>query len=317
MKLRTILIGLGRIAWKLEFDQKRYHPCTHAGTLKTLSDQFELIGVCDRNIANIYNFFDWWGRELFYDTDYKKLISHLNSIDLVVVATGVDSHVQILNFLAKTNIPFILLEKPIAYSTKEIQIESLKNKKIYVNFERRYHPYYQKVRQIIEKKTFGEILSFNGKILTKSNYKDPLLEDGVHMIDLVLWYVGYPAILQSYWEFDKELIEKRSYHILKKDQTFIFIESGGVRDYFEFDLILDFQKGRIIIGNQNFLIYRKSISRLYEKFFELKQIPHSVPWYNPWILLYESIYQQKKDNFFDAYYGIKLYEELKQNHVLI
>lgn len=317
MKLKTILIGLGRIGWKLEFDQKRYHPCTHAGTLKNLSEHFELLGVCDKNISKINDFLKWWGRELDFDIDYRALISKLNSIDFAVIATGVDSHLEILSFLEKTNIPLVLVEKPISYSTREIDFLKFSKKKIYVNFERRYHLSYQKVKQFIEKKTFGELLFINGKIVTKSNHIDPLLEDGVHLIDIILWYVGYPEILQSYWELNENSIEKRSYHILKKNQIMIFIESGGKRDYFEFKLILDFQKGRIVIGNDAFLIFRKSFSKRYEGFFELKQIHHSVAWSNPWIFLYESIYKKEKENFLDAYDGLRLYEELKQNYISI
>ena len=33
---RAALVGLGRIAWTLEDDPKRDHPCTHAGALASL-----------------------------------------------------------------------------------------------------------------------------------------------------------------------------------------------------------------------------------------------------------------------------------------
>ena len=33
---RAALVGLGRIAWTLEDDPKRDHPCTHAGALANL-----------------------------------------------------------------------------------------------------------------------------------------------------------------------------------------------------------------------------------------------------------------------------------------
>lgn len=312
MKLKTVLIGLGRIGWKLELDKKRYHPCTHSGTLKYLSDKFELIGICDRNQNKINEFIKWWGKQIPFDTNYIKLISKLDSVDFAIIATNIDSHLEILEFLLKNQIPLILIEKPVFYSSKEIEkFLSNKQAKIYVNFERRYHPYYIKVKEIIERRTFGDLIFINGKIFSFSKERDPLLEDGSHLLDLILWYVGSPEILGSFWELDSN-IEKRSYHILKKDNIVIFLESGGNRNYFEFNLTFDFQKGRIDIGNHHFKIYRKGISNKYEKFFELKEIKNLTKWNNPWINLYLSIFQKKQPNFYDAYQGILLYERLKK-----
>ncbi|MFN3605495.1 MAG: Gfo/Idh/MocA family protein [Leptonema sp. (in: bacteria)] len=312
MKLKTVLIGLGRIGWSLELDSKRYHPCTHAGTLKYLSEYFDLIGVCDRNPKKIYDFFNWWNSNLISDTDYKNLLLKLKKVDFVIVATGVDSHLEILNFLINLKVRLILVEKPISYSTKELKpIFTKKTNLIYINFERRYHPYYKKVKQIIERKIFGELITIYGRVFSKTRKNDPLLEDGIHLLDLILWYLGIPEILNSYWEFANSQ-EKRSYHILKKDNILIFLESGGSRDYFEFHLTFDFTKGRVEIGNDGCTIYRVSVSKKYERFFELKPLKNQLVWENPWINLYTSIYKEEEDNFLDAFYGIYLYENLRK-----
>ena len=51
MKFKTLLIGLGRIASKLENDPLRYHPCTHAGVLFSSfgKKHFLLTGIYDTN----------------------------------------------------------------------------------------------------------------------------------------------------------------------------------------------------------------------------------------------------------------------------
>ncbi len=314
MKLKTVLIGLGRIGFELEFDSKRYHPCTHAGTMKYLFHQFELIGVCDRNHQKIQKFKEWWEYPIFSDTNYTNLLDTLNNIDLLVIATGPDSHLEILTLALKHQIPKILVEKPITYTTKDLEIirNVAKPDQIYVNFERRYHPYYKKVKEMIDKQIFGNLLFIEGKVLAKSMNRDPLLEDAIHWIDLLLWYIGYPEIIFSEWEIQNNL-ELRSYHFFKQNDIRIFLESGGRRNYFEFYIRFDFEKGRIFAGNKGIKIFRNALSKRYQKFYELKEIPINISFENPWVNLYNCIYQGiNNSNLDNAFLGIKLYEELKK-----
>ncbi len=320
MSWNTILMGLGRIAWQLELDQKRYHPCTHAGTLKALSNHFQLIGICDRNQNKITNFLNWWdenNNSIQIATDYKELLKNIKqNIDFAIVTTGPESHIEILKALIHYPVKTILIEKPLSFYSRDV-LEILELKKtfhthIYVNFERRYHQNYKKVKEIIDRNIFGPLLNIQGRVLAPSIKRDPLLEDAIHWLDLVLWYIGEPEILYSYWEWNELHIEKRSLHILKKDEVLIQLESGGKRSYFEFIMNLDFEKGRIEIGNHVFKLYRKSLSKRYEKFFELREIPIQIKFINPWLEMYQSIYTLSPDNLYDAYLGIKLYEELKK-----
>lgn len=321
MRWNTILIGLGRIAWQLELDQKRYHPCTHAGTLKSLQHYYKLIGICDKNQNKITNFLNWWGEShnnsIQIATDYRELLKNIRQhIDFAIVTSGPESHIEILKALIHYPIKTILIEKPLSFHSQEV-FEILELKKtfhtnIYVNFERRYHQNYRKIKEIIERNTFGNLLNIQGRVLAPSIKRDSLLEDAIHWLDLILWYIGEPEILYSYWEWNEHYIEKRSLHILKKDEVLIQLESGGRRSYFEFIMSLDFEKGRIEIGNHGFKLYRKSPSKRYEKFFELREISIQTTFINPWIEMYKSIFNQNPDNLNDAYLGIKLYEELKK-----
>jgi len=317
MKWNTILIGLGRIGWQLELDQKRYHPCTHAGTIKALQNQFCLIGVCDRNRSKVDSFLGWWksNKDIVYSYNHKELLKSLNKkIDFAVVCTGPDSHWDIIKDLIDYSIPVILIEKPIAYNYQQIKdIESiLENVSIYVNFERRYHPNYQIIKQILMRKTLGDLKNIQGKVLAPSIKRDPLLEDAIHWLDLILWYVGKPEVLYSYWEYNQIGMEERSLHLLKKDDVLIQLESGGKRQYFEFSMVLDFTRGRIEVGNTGITIYRKAISSRYERFYELKKVPLKIKFLNPWIQMYTAIYEKLPNNYQDAILGISLYEELKK-----
>ncbi|MCS7204699.1 MAG: Gfo/Idh/MocA family oxidoreductase [Leptospiraceae bacterium] len=312
MKQKTILIGLGRIGWQLEHDDRRYHPCTHAGTIKALDTHFDLIAVCDRNPEKIQKFLDWWGdNKIYTTTSYQNL--PYKEADLIVITTGPKSHKEILTFFLKKGKTKFMVEKPIAYSTREIEeikkLYQTQEIQIYINFERRYHNYYRKVKEIIDRKTFGEFLSLEGKVFAKSIFHDPLLEDGIHLIDLILWYVGFPEILYSYWE-TKNSLEILSFHVLKKNDIIVTIESGSKKKYFEFSLRLEFEKGRIQIGNDGLRVFRLAPSKRYRKFFELQELKINLKKNNPWIDFYLSIYKNEKSNFAEAYEGIALYENL-------
>lgn len=315
MKLRTILVGLGRIGWKLELDRKRYHPCTHAGTLLYLEKYFDVVGVCDRNRHKIDAFLNWYKKSVITATDYTGLPT--GDIDFAIITTGPDDHIEIAEFFIEQGIKTILIEKPLAESTEKIEklrkLKELHGVKIYVNFERRYHDYYKKVKEITDRKTFGELLTVEGRCFARSHSRDPLLEDGIHLLDLIIWYAGIPDILFSYWEVDSQNIEIRSHHILKKNNVLLDIESGSKKKYFEFALRLDYEKGRIEIGNSGFKIYRRGFSKKYERIFELEEIPVRIPKKNPWVSMYEYIFEKREDNFPDAYSGIRLYEELAKH----
>ena len=174
--IRTALIGLGRIAWQLEEDPLRQKPCTHAGSLaryhrptRGKTPAFHLVACSDHHQDRIDAFREWWRasvpnalpplpkskqneasknkrRAFATNTDYRQLLANTRP-EFVIIATRTDSHCAIAQEAIRNGATALLLEKPIGMNLNEARrIEKLARKhgtRVWVNFERRYHPAYR------------------------------------------------------------------------------------------------------------------------------------------------------------------------------
>lgn len=307
-QMNTLILGLGRIASTLEKDKKRYHPCTHTGVIlnSPLKRFFQLKGIFDPNTEKVQSFLkDWKLENTNLLTDMKSL--EKENFELAIIASSSNAHFENLVFCLKKNIPFILVEKPIVQSLTEFeQIARLAKKsktKIWVNHERRYHPIYQYVRDVVQQKTYGELKTIRVSVLTSMRDPGigfqkygggPLLHDGTHGIDFLdFLFEEVPEIIQSkIFYFPKSKLEKRVLAILryKKDQ-FVFLEVGGERNYFQFEIDIQTTQARFILSNDGHKFFISKTSPLYSGFRSLKEIqfPKHLFQKNPWIELYKEI----------------------------
>lgn len=309
-KINAALIGLGRIGWMLESDPYRYHPCTHAGSLlhPTLSSRFRLVAGCDidevrrmrfgrfakkhRQNIDVYSSID-----AFVEAIRKKKLT----VDFAVLATGPDSHPELFRRLLTVGVRDFLIEKPVALNAKQarqmLRLAEKYKATVRVNFERRYHPAYALVRKLIDSQRFGELRHIEGRVLAPSLRWDALLEDAVHWIDLLLWYAGEPAGVRSSFRLDEKRREKRSLHVFHYDGFDAVLESGGMRQYFEFFMRLDFERGRVIAGNDGHFHFESRASRRYRGFYDLQPVPVRLSKkeqaMNPWLELYREIAVKK------------------------
>ena len=301
------MIGLGRIGWSLEEDPLRYHPCTHAGSLHRLRKPsgkrdffFMLDGVSDLNPESIHRFMDWWKKPgPVTSSDWKKML-RLTRPKFVIIATPPESHVEIASEAILQGATHILVEKPVARNAREasrlLRLARKKNVSVYVNFERRFHPGYMKIKSLIEGKIPGNgIRSIRGRVLTGSGF-DPssgqgtLFHDAIHWIDLLLWYAGTPK--------KTEAILRNTYNPLPTESVFLrmeypefvaSLETSGDRRYFEFEMEIDWKDRRMLIGNEGFRFFTSTGSKRYSGFRELSSGTFSYKKKNPWMLLYEAI----------------------------
>ena len=315
--MRTLLIGLGRIGFELEQDRLRYHPCTHAGTLRAFNDAlptrsrkhrpFELAGICDVRSGQIDAFRRWWGdRELPAEEDYRRLLK-TTAPDLVIIATSVESHAKIAREAMRAGASGVLLEKPIGYNHAQarnlLRAAEEYNTRVWVNFERRYHPAYRLARKYIMDETLGPLRHVSGRALTGRMRPDPrktvpyaegpLLHDAVHWLDLLLWMCGKPRAFQARLDLaherERKGMEDTTRIAFEYDDFAAYLESGGRRRYFEFEMQLDFEAGRIQAGNAGHFYFRAGASKRYAKFRELRPFSPKIPTANPWLELYREI----------------------------
>ncbi|MCE9598653.1 MAG: Gfo/Idh/MocA family oxidoreductase [Spirochaetia bacterium] len=299
--IRTALIGLGRIAWMLEQDTLRYHPCTHAGTLRKLKKQYDLVGAADRNPERIRAFEKWWKAPLIHSKDSKHMLDACKP-ELIIIAASVSSHMDLFRQAIAAKPAGIVLEKPPTedYESTRSMLRLARNIPVWVNYERRYHPNYKHVKELIASGSLGEIRSIRGQVLVGhspgAGEAGPLLHDASHWVDLLLWFVGPPKSVSARLLAEKGRPEHTAFVQFHYPAFGASLESGGRRKYFEFEMQIDFSEGRVLCGNKGLQVFQSTPSRKYQGFLELIEKRLKLSWSNPWIGLYHDVYDVMRNS---------------------
>lgn len=299
-KIKTILIGLGRIASKLEDDPHRYKPCTHSGVIHSNwgKRHFSLEAIADVDSKQIQNFKERWQKRnsnkiqsiLTKDNFDKANLKLVKDLDLqfAIIATPSISHYDISISMLELGIQNLLIEKPVCLSSKEAKILSNLAKKkranIWINHERRYHPRYQYVRDLIKKGELGNVQSVRANVYTSARNPGlafskfgggPLLHDGTHAIDILNWLFG--KLNLRYANVNRpspKSIENRATALFEtKNGIQIFLDVSGGLDYFQFEIDILLEKARIVLSNDGFRFFKSQPSKLYQGFKSLEEVP--------------------------------------------
>jgi len=289
---KVAIAGCGRIASLLENDPLREKPATHAGAF-ALHPATRITAACDVNPQRLETFGLKWGIPSPYRyRDYREMLRHAKP-DILSVATWTDSHCDIVLEAAKTpSIKGIYCEKPIASSVKEADrmIAGCKKRGIplVIGHERRFDANFVAVKRMVEKKSLGALKTIFAQALSlpmpplprKKYIGGTLLHDGTHLMDLILYFGGPARWVMGY---DKRPHGARNIEtaaggiIGLENGVTVFVEGGGEREYFKFDLDLQFERGRILIGNSGIHLFASGASRHYTGFRELFPAPFPAP----------------------------------------
>ncbi|MBP7901944.1 MAG: Gfo/Idh/MocA family oxidoreductase [Spirochaetes bacterium] len=284
MKINAALIGCGRIGFLLENDPLRNKPCTHFGGALSAGIKFNY--ACDSN-SNRLNAFSAKAnlKSKFIYSDYIDLLKETD-LDLAVISADTPEHYKIIKACAKKKVRVIVSEKPLTAEIKtarEIIDICEKNSVILItNHERRYDPYYRKAKQLIDSGKLGNLISIRGSMMTSShrgnslseNGGGPFLHDGTHLVDMIRFFSGDIACVNS--EFKRYSRQKGfedyiAAHMKSENGVQIFAEAGGGCSYFAFELDIVLSKGRIIIGNGYRKLYTPKESSFYTGFYDLSE----------------------------------------------
>ncbi|MCP4645406.1 MAG: Gfo/Idh/MocA family oxidoreductase [bacterium] len=195
-KLRVGLIGAGGIA-----------TACHLPNWKELAEEgrVELVAVCDIIKERAHENAEKFGGKPYLS--YKKMLKE-NEFDIVDICTQNRLHCPMtVDALAAGN--NVLVEKPMAMNTRECEkmIAAAKKAKtkLMVAQHMRFETEHEKLKAVIDRGELGEIYTGNavylrrrgipgwGKFhIKRESLGGPLIDIGVHVMDLCVWLMGCP-----------------------------------------------------------------------------------------------------------------------------
>lgn len=294
-RIKTLILGLGRIAYQLETDPYRHKPCSHVGTLLSPFGKrnFQILAAYDKDPKKIELFLQESGvsaKKVI--TDYSEIKKQ--SFDLCIIATSSHAHYDNALLAIDLKIPNLLIEKPACLLSSELkhllQLQKVHKTRIWVNHERRYHPVYALVKKMLSEQKYGQIVTIHASVLTSgfspgNAYQEnanlpsgPLLHDGTHAIDYIQWLLGYPQKIEGKMvkPYKGAKIEAQALALLTyPDNVHVFLETGGYRKYFQFEIDIQTTEARFILSNDGHRFYKAEESELYSGFRSLK--PFELP----------------------------------------
>lgn len=287
--LKVGIIGCGRIGSLLEDDPLRDKPCTHAGGFNALPST-RVVAGCDLDQERLDHFGKRWKVDALF-TDYRDLLKQ-TSLDIVSIATWTRAHCELALACTKAGIKGVLCEKPIALTVKEgatmVRAFRKHSTPLVINHERRWEPYYKVAQKIIQQGKIGEVRTIVGNTLSCSPGKGrvdlfgggPMFHDGTHLVDLLVYFGGPVSWVSGHENrpHGKQHIEETAAAMMQfKNGALGFVEGGGGRRYFNFELDIQGSDGRLLIGNAGRELFITKKSRRFSGFQELEQVPFPEP----------------------------------------
>ncbi|MFC7685334.1 Gfo/Idh/MocA family protein [Ureibacillus sp. GCM10028918] len=188
------IVGCGFIAKK------------HAEAIKNIPDA-RLVAVCDRVPELMKPYVEKYGAQAFEEIEE---MINVESIDVVNICTPSGKHASIAELVAKSG-KHIIVEKPIAMTIEQtdqiLEATNRNNVKLAVVHPNRFRPVSMKLKEIMDKNLLGKIshalclVNWNrGQDYydqaqwrgTKQHDGGVLMNQAIHNLDLLLWYLGNP-----------------------------------------------------------------------------------------------------------------------------
>ena len=189
--IRCAVIGCGRIGCGFDDDSNGIVR-THAGSYYKNS-KTKLVALCDMDTNKLKKYgakYHISGLYVQSSDMFKK-----EDIECVSICTLVETHLELVKEAAKFNIKGIFLEKPISSTLQQAQkiIEICKKHKIslVIDHQRRFDPFYNIIKQLIQQKKFGEIQIIN------VYYGSGIANTGTHLFDILRLFFGEIISIQA------------------------------------------------------------------------------------------------------------------------
>jgi predicted dehydrogenase len=280
MKLKAAVIGTGRIGYLLQKDKKREQPASHSAALAQ-NRRIALIAGCDLNPKRLF----LWKRDYPQAACYTSAseLMQREKPDLVAVAVSEEAHLEVALTVIRHRPGLIILEKPVAPNLR--QAERIRKEAgryqvpISINHERRFSRDYQLVKDLLQKEKLGKLqtvyayLCNGSRIWSPACYEDgncSLIHDGTHLVDILHFLLEEKLknpTMDRIVKTQKGEVRVLNLHYHLSNDTLLCLEFNGQSKVFDFGLVLNGSRGRIIIGNGYLKFYSPAPSPFYAGFF--------------------------------------------------
>lgn len=195
-KLKVGVIGTGNIA-----------VTAHLPIYKKHSDEVEVVAIAGISEESVKQLASEYGISRTF-TDYHHMLRDVE-LDLVSVCTPNNLHAPVTIAALKAGC-HVFCEKPPALSVEELtemkRVAEEKNRLLSFNFHHRFSPEVEVLKKYIDNDEFGDIYSSRIHALRRrgipgwGSFTDknvqgggPLIDIGIHMLDVCLYLMGYPT----------------------------------------------------------------------------------------------------------------------------
>lgn len=279
-KIKTAVIGLGRIASLLEDDALREKPCTHTGAI-TANPDCELVAGCDTDAERRNLYAERWQVPVYADAAE---MLHIHQPQILAIATHPDSHYHYCRLAADCGVSVIICEKPLATTVSEARkIARLakrgdlasKGPVIITNHERRYAEDYIHARAVLEQEKLGRLLSARAVLYMGKNKRllDVFWHDGTHLADTLMFLTNSALKYRRRWGARLNAKTGTAWlegSLCTMNAVPVIIEIGAGRDHLVFELEFSCAGGRLRIGNGVFEVWESAPSPYAEQFRSLQ-----------------------------------------------
>lgn len=181
---RAAVIGCGWIGGGARGSTDQ--PYTHAGAYKGI-EEVSLVAACDPQETCLRRFGENWGVAHLYQ-DLSDFLAH-EHVDLLSVCTPDATHAEFVRQIVEAGAArAIICEKPLASTADAareiVELCERRGVSLYVNYQRRWDPVHQALRQYLQAGKIGAIRAVQGY------YVRGLVHNGVAWINLLRMLVG-------------------------------------------------------------------------------------------------------------------------------
>jgi predicted dehydrogenase len=288
---RVGLIGLGRVAWLLEGDPLREHPCTHLGAWST-QGAVTIAAACDSDERRRAAFHERYPEVALY-ADLSDMLASV-PLDFVSICAYAGERCDMVLACAAAGVRGIWCEKAMAASLAQAQrMEDAVHARgiaMIVTFLRRWVPLYTQVRTLVAEGVIGDLESVN------VHFSGNMLHTGTHAFDVLRLWCGEVASVQA-WLDGEAHSEQSGYRFAGVSEeedlggfALLTFESGvraavhaREKDYFRFELELLGSRGMLRVGNTQRELWMADVSPHFTGYRELRPVPFpATPGGNPW-----------------------------------